>query len=47
MGITKKETPEVKDIFATAKRTSMHAKRDSRHNLQRNIVHMFNEIDNR
>lgn len=45
MGLTKKDAQEVRDSYASARRLPMHSKKDCRHNLHRNIVRMFSDID--
>lgn len=45
MGLTKKEAQDVRDSYVSAKRMPMHSKKDYRHNLHRNIVRMFSDID--
>lgn len=45
MGLTKRDAQEVRDSYASARRLPMHSKKDCRHNLHRNIVRMFSDID--
>lgn len=47
MGLTKKELQDIKESFGATRRTSIHSKKDLRHNLnlQRNIIKMFSGID--
>lgn len=45
MGLTIKDMQEMKDNLSTAKRTSMHSRKDYRHSLHRHISNMFNDSD--